>query len=81
MEWLAEWMGWNRAPNTKYEFHWDMWMAEVEPRIRERGLWPIYINTLLEDMDVIYSYSSRECKAMTATLAQRAESLKRVLEE
>lgn len=88
MEWLAEFVGYygpliqEGQPECKA---WGFWMTEVEPRIREKGLYDEYMISLWENLCGPYeavksmSQGSAASYLMQSTLAQRAEALRRVL--
>lgn len=77
MEWLADFLGYHGPIIEEKQSDrdaWGYWMAEVEPRIHDRGLWIDYIDNLEWELGGMTS------EVMQATLPQRAEALRRVLE-
>jgi hypothetical protein len=100
---IAEFMGWETIGTLEFPdaIHyydektnkyyspqdWRDWMREVEPRIREQGLWEIYIDELIDVLEIErvpywgHLDKSGYLKLTQAALDQRASALERVLEE
>lgn len=66
---------------------WAFWMEEVEPRIREKGLTERYVSALyaIVEADLYeadpFERMELDTAVLFATLPQRAEALRRVLQQ